>query len=100
MFVIEGHGYGHGVGLSQYGAEGLTRHGYSYREVLAHYYPGTSLARVPQSARIRVLIATGYRSVSVASTGSISIRDGAGAAAELSPGGYTVGPTLIPNAAS
>jgi stage II sporulation protein D len=95
MFVIEGHGYGHGVGLSQYGAEGLTRHGYSYREVLAHYYPGTSLARVPQSARIRVLIATGYRSVSVASTGSISFRDGAGATAELGPGAYTVSPTLI-----
>jgi peptidoglycan hydrolase-like amidase len=95
MFVIEGHGYGHGVGLSQYGAEGLTRHGYSYLEVLAHYYPGTSLARVPQSARIRVLIATGYRSVSVASAGSVSIWDGAGATAELGPGAYTVGPTQI-----
>jgi stage II sporulation protein D len=94
MFVIEGHGYGHGVGLSQYGAEGLTRHGYTYREVLAHYYPGTSLAKVPQSARIRVLIATGNRSVTIASAGSISISDGAGAMAELSPGSYSVGPTL------
>ena len=33
-------GYGHGVGLSQYGANGMAKNGYSYIEILKHYYPG------------------------------------------------------------
>ncbi|MGI6345055.1 MAG: stage II sporulation protein D [Bacillota bacterium] len=34
-------GYGHGVGLCQYGADGMARKGYNYRQILAHYYQGT-----------------------------------------------------------
>lgn len=40
-FVLRG--YGHGVGMSQYGADGLAHAGRSYQEILAHYYPGTTL---------------------------------------------------------
>lgn len=36
-------GYGHGVGLSEYGAEGYARNGYNYKEILKHYYPNTEL---------------------------------------------------------
>lgn len=36
-------GYGHGVGLSQYGANGMAKNGYTYSEILSHYYPGTTL---------------------------------------------------------
>ena len=36
-------GSGHGVGMSQYGAEVMARNGSDYREILAHYYPGTIL---------------------------------------------------------
>lgn len=36
-------GYGHRVGLSQYGADAMAKNGCSYEEVLAHYYPGTVL---------------------------------------------------------
>ena len=36
-------GFGHRVGMSQYGAEAMAVGGSSYREILAHYYPGTSL---------------------------------------------------------
>lgn len=36
-------GYGHGVGMSQYGANVLAKDGKDYREILAHYYPGTEL---------------------------------------------------------
>ena len=36
-------GYGHQVGMSQYGASVLAQSGYSYREILAYYYPGTAL---------------------------------------------------------
>ena len=37
------YGYGHGVGMSQYGADFMARQGFSYKEVLEHYYPGTAL---------------------------------------------------------
>ena len=39
-------GYGHGVGLSQYGAKYMAENGADYREILAHYYPGTELTRL------------------------------------------------------
>ncbi len=41
--IFEGSGYGHGVGLSQWGALELANKGKTYKEILAHYYPGTIL---------------------------------------------------------
>ncbi len=38
-------GYGHGVGLSQYGAEAMAEEGHSYREILAHYYQNTKIEK-------------------------------------------------------
>lgn len=38
-------GYGHGVGMSQYGANGMANAGYSYKDILSHYYPGTILTK-------------------------------------------------------
>ena len=38
-----GRGYGHGVGLSQYGAINMAKKGMGYREILAYYYPGTHI---------------------------------------------------------
>lgn len=45
LFVFKGRGSGHGVGLSQWGAKGMAEDGYSYREILKHYYPGTDLVK-------------------------------------------------------
>lgn len=39
-------GYGHGVGMSQYGAHGMAKNGYGYQEILAHYYVGTTLKKL------------------------------------------------------
>src|SRR5438045_1885554 len=47
--VVTGHGWGHGVGMSQWGAYGYSRHGWSFERILAHYYPGTTLADAPVS---------------------------------------------------
>lgn len=44
--VIEGRGFGHGVGLCQTGARGLAQMGQSYGEVLEFYYPGARLIRL------------------------------------------------------
>jgi len=52
--TINGHGYGHGIGMSQYGAQGAAKAGVTYDQILATYYPGTSLAQ--RSGSIRVLI--------------------------------------------
>jgi stage II sporulation protein D len=41
---FEGRGWGHGVGLSQFGAKGMADRGYAYAQILAHFYPGTVLA--------------------------------------------------------
>ena len=43
--VIQTKGYGHGVGMSQYGALGMAKKGYSYWEILMHYYTGTTLVK-------------------------------------------------------
>lgn len=42
-FKITTKGYGHCVGMSQYGANSMAQEGKSYKEILAHYYPGTEL---------------------------------------------------------
>ena len=44
-FILKGAGWGHGVGLCQIGAAVMAAKGYTYREILQHYYPGTTLGR-------------------------------------------------------
>ena len=39
-------GFGHGVGMSQYGAEGMAKEGYKYNEILVHYYKGTEIKKI------------------------------------------------------
>jgi SpoIID/LytB domain protein len=62
--IIRGAGFGHGVGMSQYGAYGYARHGYDYKQILAHYYQGTSLSK--SSGDVRVLLQTGSGSATFA----------------------------------
>jgi SpoIID/LytB domain protein len=40
-FILQGSGWGHGVGLCQIGAAVMANEGRGYREILGHYYPGT-----------------------------------------------------------
>ena len=43
QFTFSVRGYGHGVGMSQYGANAMAQHGAGYAQILSHYYPGTSI---------------------------------------------------------
>ena len=56
-FMIEGHGWGHGVGMCQWGAAEMARRGFSAQEILAFYYPHTELASLrevmPQSMPVK-----------------------------------------------
>ena len=44
--IVNGRGFGHGVGMSQWGAQGMARAGHSFDEILRHYYQGIELERV------------------------------------------------------
>jgi SpoIID/LytB domain protein len=54
--VIEGAGDGHGVGMSQDGAVGYAKHGYTYQQILAHYYTGTTIGQAPAKTVVKVLV--------------------------------------------
>ena len=54
-FAMEGHGWGHGHGMSQYGAQGGAKLGKTSEQITSFYYPGTTRTTLPNSA-IRVLI--------------------------------------------
>jgi stage II sporulation protein D len=55
-FVLRGAGFGHGVGMSQYGALGQAQAGRTYRQILGHYYSGTALGALNRSVTVRVLL--------------------------------------------
>jgi stage II sporulation protein D len=72
--TIRGRGYGHGVGMSQYGALGLAKHGASYRQILGHYYRGTSLGTLSPKPEVRVLLQPGKRKVAFAGATKVGDR--------------------------
>jgi SpoIID/LytB domain protein len=83
-FVIKGRGWGHGIGLAQYGAQGYaSKDGRGYRWILRHYYSGTGIAT--RSASIKVLLASRRSSLPLGS--SSSFRSGS---ATFSAGTWTV----------
>ncbi|MDE5108776.1 MAG: sporulation protein, partial [Trichodesmium sp. St17_bin3_1_1] len=45
-FQITGKGFGHAVGMSQWGAYNLARNGYNYQQILLYYYQGATLAKI------------------------------------------------------
>jgi stage II sporulation protein D len=55
-WIVHGRGFGHGVGMSAYGAYGYAEHGKGYRFILGHYYTGTSLGTIEGARTVRVLL--------------------------------------------
>jgi stage II sporulation protein D len=92
-FVVSGRGWGHGVGMSQYGALGYARRGTTYDQILQHYYPGTQLGPAP-IGKVRVLLAENQKAITIASDAPFSLTDGAGFKLPLKEGKYTLGPGL------
>jgi stage II sporulation protein D len=86
-FVVTGHGWGHGVGLSQWGAYGYAQKGFDYEKIVLHYFPGTELGDAPVS-RVRVLLTSGVATLTVNSTVDFKVRDGSGVVHALSAGAY------------
>ena len=93
VFVLSGGGYGHGVGLNQYGALGQAKADRSYRDILAFYYPGTEIGQAPAS-KVRVLVADARPRAVLASAVPFSVRDGSGTVNPLPAGKVVLGPAL------
>ena len=72
--VIRGGGFGHGVGMSQYGALGFAQKGKAYREILGHYYTGTQIGRLDADPTVRVLLQSGRRTVTFTGAGQAGDR--------------------------
>jgi stage II sporulation protein D len=72
VFVLSGHGWGHGVGMSQYGALGRALNGDKYKSILRFYYDGTQVRGGGQS-KIRVLLTEGRSAVTLRSSGSFRV---------------------------
>src|SRR6201991_1241768 len=53
-FTIRGAGFGHGVGMSQYGALGYAQHGWKAPQILAHYFTGTALGTTDPARKLRI----------------------------------------------
>jgi stage II sporulation protein D len=92
VFVITGRGWGHGVGMSQWGANGFARRGTDYRRILAHYYRGTTIGRAPV-AKVRVLLAGSKPTLTISSEAPFRVRDAAGKIKTLT-GKQVIGPGL------
>src|SRR3954454_11736229 len=84
-FFAAGHGWGHGVGLAQYGAYGYALHGWTYDEIVAHYYPGTTFGDA-QVKRVRVLLTAGSKRVVISSRSPFTVRDASGKSHKLPAG--------------
>jgi len=93
LFLFSGHGWGHGVGMSQYGAYGYAQHGWTYAQILAHYYPGTKLGKTATTT-IRVLLADRQKTLKISSTVPFTVTDGSGRAHTLAAGAFSFGTGL------
>jgi stage II sporulation protein D len=93
LFFFSGHGWGHGIGMSQYGAWGYALHGYGYQQILSHYYPGTTIGSTATS-QVRVLLADGRKTLKLSSSAPFTVTDGNGASHTLPAGAVSFGTGL------
>jgi stage II sporulation protein D len=83
-FTITGHGWGHGVGMSQWGAYGYAKHGWEYKAILKHYFTGISFDSVADST-IRVNLRSGLSAVKLTCDHDYTVQ-GTGAATTIPAG--------------
>jgi len=86
-FTLIGSGWGHGVGMSQYGALGQARAGRGAAEILSHYYPGASLSTLPVNQPLRVSLADAAAGILLRGE---PVADGGGAVSVVLDGGPEV----------
>ena len=93
-FVLAGGGWGHGVGMSQWGAFGQAKAGRDYRAILGHYYRGTGIGTAPANVLERVRVLVGDRLQRLSASNVLAAFDGAGKRFALPEEKVTIGPKL------
>jgi stage II sporulation protein D len=79
VFKVTGSGFGHGWGMSQYGAYGAATRGLSWRQILAFYYPGTVLERQAAGTTLRVrIVADSDGDLRIRPSAGLTIKDASG----------------------
>jgi len=91
-FLIAGHGWGHGIGMSQWGCYGYAKHGWAYKAILKHYYTGITFGDAA-NIDIRVRLRSGLSSVKVSCPKAYTAR-GTGSPLEI-PAGATATTTYV-----
>jgi stage II sporulation protein D len=91
-FLIDGHGWGHGVGMSQWGCYGYAKHGWKYKAILKHYYTGIAFSAAANSD-IRVRLRSGLSAVKVSCPKAYTAT-GTGSSLEI-PAGATATTTYV-----
>ncbi|MFN7148101.1 MAG: SpoIID/LytB domain-containing protein [Microthrixaceae bacterium] len=93
-FTFTGGGWGHGVGMSQWGARGLAANGRNHQQILTHYYTGTAVSNHAVSNDLRVLLTERTGTVTVVTTGVTAVVDigtvGAGATLRFTRSGSSM----------
>ena len=84
--VVRGGGWGHGVGMSQYGAEGMARQGRSATQILQHYYQGVSIQTHGPWNDLRVLLEQADATYEVTATWAFTVTCTRGGSATINPG--------------
>src|SRR4029077_5084217 len=92
VVAVSGHGWGHGLGLSQWGAYGYAKHGWTYDRILAHYYTGTTLGPAKVTT-VRVLLVEGKKAT-LDSVVAWTVTDSTGRRVALPPGTLVLKPKL------
>jgi stage II sporulation protein D len=93
VFLVSGRGWGHGVGMSQYGAYGMARDGKSYAQILGYFYPGTTLGKTATDV-VRVLLEEGRPALTISSPEPFSATDATGQKTKLPAGPLVLTPKL------
>jgi stage II sporulation protein D len=89
-FRLHGRGYGHGVGMSQWGAMGRAERGEGYREILSAYYSGLEPQAFDVPDTIRVAVLEGADAARISGDGPFGVRDAGASLADSTLGGWGV----------
>jgi len=93
LFTLTGHGWGHGIGLSQYGALGYAQHGWAYDAILRHYFQGAHVAPLSAGVQERVLLASGRSAIEFGASSKLTVVDEGGTSkTTLHSGSYRIQP--------
>ncbi len=88
-FAIGGRGWGHGVGMSQWGAKGLADGGATGKQILAHFYAGTALGTPTLPGTIRVGLIQNQPAIHLTGNGPFDLDDHTGATRATAASGQT-----------